>query len=295
MVYPVPTPIYGSFGPNDSTHRFMTQRQCPSFATVTARLEDDDTTLILTCDTKTITIPLQESSNPSLMAPRTIYKAGIWDDQVLVQDMGDEAAAFFQSIVDNDPECRVGDEGDQFATTSSVLYNNVRLVSHADNDRWTNAKFTPRAAKTWMGGNCPPVSLTDGYPVLIACQASLDEVNRRLQEAGKDPLPMNRFRPNLVIEGTTAFDEDNWKVISIGEQFFSIVKACPRCKQSCTDQITGKVSTEPVEIMKSFRALGKKSEDVFFAQNAIPLDGRGRTISVGAPVRVLQRGDPVYC
>jgi uncharacterized protein YcbX len=127
----------------------------------------------------------------------------------------------------------------------------------------------------------------------------LDALNETLVKQGKETILMSRFRPNIVITGTTAFEEDKWKVIAIGKQLFAIVKACPRCKQSCTDQETGKVHSEPVETMKSFRALGgDKCEDVFFAQNAIPLGqvlGNSSSVQVGDSVRVLQTGDPVYC
>jgi uncharacterized protein YcbX len=278
VVYPAPR------WPNDTRQRFLTQRQCPSLATVVAKLDEDG--LLLECGDKSIEIPIDlEDTDP----PRKIYEAGIWDDQVTVEDMGDGAAKFLQGIVDADQFCRTGDEGDEAASKS--MYNNIRLAIHTANDRLTNSKFVPTLATTWLG-NRPPVSLTDGFPILIACEASLEEMNKRLKEHGKEPIPMTRFRANIIIKGTKPFEEDKWKYITIGDEIFAIVRACARCKQSCTDQETGTVSTEPVTVMKSFRALGENPEDVFFAQNAIPL-GRG-VIKVGDAVRVVQRGDPVY-
>lgn len=270
--------------PGDTRHRFLTQRQCPSLATIVATL--DENSLVLECKGKSIEISTNdEHDDPK---EKRIFDVGIWDDQVTVEDMGDAAAQFLQAIVDADETCRGGDEGDLPANA----FKNVRLVQHSVNDRDAPAKFTPAAAKTWLG-KCPQVSLTDGFPILIACEASLDELNAKLKQAGKDPIPMTRFRPNIVIKGTKPFEEDKWKYIQIGTELFAIVKACPRCKQSCTDQTTGVVSTEPVEVMKSFRALGENDTDVFFAQNAIPL-GTG-IIKVGDEVRVIERGDPVYC
>jgi uncharacterized protein YcbX len=278
LVYPAPLPAWkDKFGPKDSTHRFLTQRQCPSLATVGATLDKSKNNLILEYKKKRTQIPLQPPS------PKQSYRAGIWDDQVVVDDMGDEAAKFLQQIVSTD--------GD--AKASGSLYQSIRLVSHSQPDRNTDPKFTPTYAKTWLGTS-PPVSLTDGFPILIACQASLNALNDELVKQGKEKIPMSRFRPNIVITGTQAFEEDKWKVIAIGEQLFAIVKACPRCKQSCTDQETGRVHSEPVETMKNFRALGDKREDVFFAQNAIPL-GQTGSVQVGDSVRVLQTGDPVYC
>ena len=292
VVSPLPVPMWGEFGPNDSTHRFLTQRQCPSLATVVSKVEDGFLTLTYTgnksISKKSIKIHVQPSK------PTTNLRAGIWSDQVIVDDMGDEAAAFFQSIVDSDPDCTSGDEGDQRVSSPS-MYQNVRLVSHTRNDRLSDRRFVPSVARSWFTDQSPPVALSDGFPILIASQASLDEVNRRLVQQGKEAIPMSRFRPNIVLKSKSLepFEEDKWKVISIGNALFSIVKACPRCKQSCTDQETGKVSSEPVSIMSTFRAVGPDVADVFFAQNVVPITTNG-TIRKGDPVHVLQRGDPVF-
>lgn len=277
IVYPLPLPTWKEkFDSHDISHRFLTQRQCPSLARVVAILENDH--LVLTYGTKTLQVPVQEPASP-----KRTYRAGIWDDTVAVDDMGDQAASFFQAIVDEDEN----------TAAAGGRYKGVRLVIHAVSDRLVDPKFTPTVATSWLVGSPPPVALTDGYPILIACQASLDELNSRLKENQKPPIEMSRFRPNIVITGTTAFEEDRWKYIAIGDQLFAIAKACPRCKQSCTDQETGKVSSEPIETMRSFRALNEDN-DVFFAQNAIPL-GKAGKIKVGDTVRILERGDPIYC
>jgi uncharacterized protein len=284
IVSPLPRPAWGQFLEGESTHRFLSQRQCPSLATVAATLKDHK--LVMSWKGKTVQI----NKDPPTEQQR-IYKAGIWGDQVQVVDMGDEAANFLQTIVDAEPECRAGDEGDSVVMGA---YQNVRLVAHVEADRQCPGEYTPLAHKSFFTSSTPPVALTDGFPILVACQSSLDRLNEKLKEAGKDPIPMSRFRPNIVISGTKAFDEDNWKTIQIGSSLIlSIVKACPRCKQSCTDQETGQVTAEPVQVMKTFRALGDNAEDVFFAQNAVAL-GAGGTVAVNAPVKILERGNPVY-
>ena len=287
VVYPAPKSAWkNEWAPNDSTHRFLTQRQCPSLATVVATLEDNYTTLVLVNkNSKAIRIPIADKTGKSL-------RAGIWDEQVLVQDMGDEAAKFLQIIVNQDKQCCVGDEGEATGGSGS-LYRDIRLVQQSSEDvRKCNDTYTPAASRSTISGDPPPVALTDGFPILIANQASLDQVNEKLIAANKPTIPMSRFRPNIVVRTPNAFDEDSWKLVAIGDQLFAVVKACPRCKQSCTDQETGQVTTEPVTIMKSFRNLGESNEDVFFAQNAIPLTHG--TVRVGDSVRVLQQGDPVY-
>jgi hypothetical protein len=150
------------------------------------------------------------------------------------------------------------------------------------------------------------VALSDGFPILIASEASLLELNRRLEVKGKPKLPMSRFRPNIVIGAAAAadgdtevlepFEEDRWKVIRIGDVVFHVVKPCPRCKESCTDQLTGEVTSEPVATLREFRALDpSNSENVYFAQNAIPdVASAGKSIRIGDGVEVLQWGDPIY-
>jgi uncharacterized protein YcbX len=285
VIYELPLPVYKTeWSSTDVRYRFLTQRQCPSLATIQATFqkkndEGENEMLMLKQQTNSIQIPLSSTSL------RQKYRVGIWDDIVWVEDLGDDVATFVQQIVDSDTEC----------TIDSCR---VRLVRQTvDDQRRADDKFVPSYAKTWSGSS-PLVSLTDGYPILIANQSSLDELNRRLTKAGKSTIPMSRFRPNIVVQGSNVqpFEEDSWKIISVGTVLFAIVKACPRCKQSCTDQRTGQVHDEPVQTMKSFRALGMESDDVFFAQNAIPLLGPNQieSIQVGDPVRIIERGDPIY-
>ena len=120
-----------------------------------------------------------------------------------------------------------------------------------------------------------PVALNDGFPALIISQASLDELNARL----KTPVPMERFRPNFVIDGGQPFQEDEWKELSIGKLSFSIVKPCARCVIITTDQRTGERSSEPLRTLASYRSVENK---VRFGMNAT-FAGTG-VIHVGDPV-----------
>jgi uncharacterized protein YcbX len=165
-------------------------------------------------------------------------------------------------------------------------------------DRKADERYVPDAALS-LSGKLPQVALTDGFPILLASEESLMELNRRLNTKGKTNLPMSRFRPNIVIRGLSkAFDEDTWKAIQIGGPdgpIFHIVKGCPRCKQSATDQLSGERDTEPLETLAEFRALGKNSEDVFFAQNVVMQPGsQSKRIKVGDTVQVLSTGLPVW-
>lgn len=265
LVCPSPASAFG-FLPTDATHRFITQRQCPQLATVTATYINDNL-LDLSCQGKTVTVNLRDGT-----VKQPVYRARIWDNVVEVVDMGDLAATFFQNIVGSDESYR----GIRLTQQVSVL--NVPDI------------YVPPEARTIWGG-IPKSSLTDGFPILIACEASLNEVNRRLQEKGKEAIPMSRFRPNLVIRNTVAFEEDRWKVIQIGSTQFHIVKGCPRCKQSCTDQKTGQVFDEPLVTLADFRNVGNSKDDVYFAQNAIAY---GTSVSNGDVVQILKKGDPIW-
>eukprot|EP00553_Chaetoceros_curvisetus_P000598 CAMPEP_0204618230 /NCGR_PEP_ID=MMETSP0717-20131115/4953_1 /ASSEMBLY_ACC=CAM_ASM_000666 /TAXON_ID=230516 /ORGANISM="Chaetoceros curvisetus" /LENGTH=269 /DNA_ID=CAMNT_0051631927 /DNA_START=57 /DNA_END=866 /DNA_ORIENTATION=- len=233
------------------------------------------------------------------------YHAGLWDESVEVVDVGDKAAAFIQSILQSSKYNTHTSTGGMVET-----YDDVRVVAQLpkpQRPRRVNGRYCPPSTIDIMGRS-PKVSLTDGFPILIASEESLNELNRRLGEKGKDAIPMSRFRPNIVVKGLReAFEEDTWKAIQIGGvdgPIFHIVKGCPRCKQSCTDQLTGERFDEPLVTLGEFRALNPKNkEDVYFAQNVVLQPGSGRksrkistlnSIAVGDSVRVLTRGNPVW-
>ena len=119
---------------------------------------------------------------------------------------------------------------------------------------------------------------SDGYPFLIIGQASLDDLNDRLAE----PLPMNRFRPNLVVGGGEPYAEDDWHEIQVGETTFFGVKPCGRCIVTATDQKTGEIGREPLKTLAAYRKRGNK---ILFGQNMV-FGRTGDRISVGDAVRV---------
>jgi uncharacterized protein YcbX len=131
-------------------------------------------------------------------------------------------------------------------------------------------------------------SYADGFPILITVTASLNDLNQRMPQ----PLPMNRFRPNIVISGAAPWSEDAWKKIRIGDVTLDIVKPCLRCVVTTTDQASGaKESNEPLATLKNFRLLRQPGlTGVVFGQNAVPA-GLG-TIKTGDTVEVLESQSP---
>lgn len=122
------------------------------------------------------------------------------------------------------------------------------------------------------------VSFADGFPLLLLSCASLDDLNSRL----RDPLPMNRFRPNLVLSGAEPFEEDTWHRIRIGQVVMDVAKPCARCAITTVDQNTAERGDEPLRTLATFR---KSDGKVYFGQNLIP---RSRAVvRVGDEVEIL--------
>jgi uncharacterized protein len=94
----------------------------------------------------------------------------------------------------------------------------------------------------------------DGYPLLVTNIASLADLNQRMQRNAINAMSMNRFRPNIVIDGLPAWDEDHIETISIGEVELKLVKPCVRCEVTTTDQASGaRLSDEPLNTLARFR------------------------------------------
>ena len=106
------------------------------------------------------------------------------------------------------------------------------------------------------------VGFADGFPFLLISEESLADLNRRLA----DPLPMNRFRPNLVVAGGEPYAEDGWGRIEIGGVRLQVMKPCERCLVTTTDQATGERGKEPLRTLATYRKVGN---DVLFGQNVV--------------------------
>jgi uncharacterized protein YcbX len=121
------------------------------------------------------------------------------------------------------------------------------------------------------------VSFADGFPFLLISEASLQDLNERLDQ----PIPMNRFRPNLVVSGCEAFAEDSWRSIRIGSIPFHVVKPCERCLITTVDQAQGIRGKEPLQTLAQYRLSNGK---ILFGQNLIPAELG--TLQVGDSVEI---------
>jgi hypothetical protein len=179
----------------------------------------------------------------------------------------------------------------------------VRVFTHkppapariADDGGWT-ATFLGRAARlAWQADTAgrpvqnnaregDRVSFADGYPMLVTSTASLSAVNDWLVEAGEEPVPMNRFRPNLVVSGAPPWAEDDWlgRRLRVGDVTVRAAKACDRCLVTTIDQDTGDKGQQPLKILGRHRRF---PGGLLFGVNLIP-DGTG-VIRVGDRVTPL--------
>jgi uncharacterized protein len=168
-------------------------------------------------------------------------------------------------------ECEALDEGRAAAGWfSELLGATARLVRLAGDDA------RPLGTPSAQPGD--RVSFADAYPFLLLSEASLDGLNRRLAL----PVPIDRFRPNIVVAGCGSHAEDGWRQLRMGDVDFRVVKACARCVITTTDQETAERGPEPLRTLATYRLRDGK---VLFGQNLI--HGGTGTISVGDPVIVL--------
>lgn len=172
----------------------------------------------------------------------------IWDDRVNAVDAGDEPAKWF----------------------SEILHKTCRLVFMPEN--------CVRRVDGAYASAGESVGFADGFPLLLISQPSLDDLNGRLEVA----VPMNRFRPNLVLTGCDAFAEDNWQRIRIGAMEFDVAKACSRCVIPSIIQETAERDPQINRVLAGYRRF---QGQIFFGQNLL-YQSEGE-LCVGDAVEVL--------
>jgi len=230
----------------DENGGFLTQRTIPAMATVSTALTE--TTLTLSAGGQSIAIA-RGSDPQALLKPVSVWR----DGGLLAEDCGDEVAEWLSQVLA--VPCRLVRIGDRFQ------------------------RPVPKEAA--QAGDL--VSFADAAPILVTTTASLDELNRRIIAKGGESVPMNRFRPNLVIEGPLEpFAEENWPVLQIGPQRLRSAGPSVRCIMTTTDQQSGQRGVEPLRTLATFRRVAGGNA-VCFGVNFIQESKSGR-ISLGEAV-----------
>ena len=236
----------------DAAGRFLSQREHPRMALITPRLKA--TTLELRAPGM-LRLEIELGLPDPALAPTLAVQ--VWDDELKAYDCDAVTAAWFSNAVG--VPCRL-----------------VRF--HPDSIRL--------ASRKWTGDVEAPTLFSDGYPVLLAGAASLEDLNQRLLAAGRAALPMNRFRPNLVVAGIDAFEEDYVAAFQLGATTLKPVKPCSRCAIPSNDQATGVPGADPLDILQAYRAKAELDGAICFGMNAIVVDGGDERIRVGQEIGV---------
>jgi uncharacterized protein YcbX len=230
---------------------FVTQRKEPRLALIVPRIGSDALELAAAGRA-----PLRL---PFAAAHGVTREVIVWNDRVRADDAGDEAARWL----------------------TSFLGAPVRLVRF-------DATRERRCNPAYVGASGAHTAFADGYPLLVIGEASLADLNARLVAKGAAPLPMNRFRPNVVIAGLEPYDEDHLDTIEANGVVLKLVKPCTRCVTTTTNQETAVRGVEPLPTLAEYR-LDRMLDGVAFGMNAIVADGPGRTLEVGARVHCAFR------
>jgi uncharacterized protein YcbX len=171
----------------------------------------------------------------------------------------------------NSKGVRAIDQGDEAAQwLSDWLGAPVRLVHIADGFK---RKVNPQYAIL----EDDHTGFADGYPILLISEESLQDLNARLDT----PVPMNRFRPNLVVRGCEPYAEDTWNKIKIGDVELAVVKPCPRCVVTTIDKETLEQVKEPLKTLSKYR---RHELGAIFGQNIIPINGGSLRLGMNVEV-----------
>ena len=239
----------------DEAGVFVSQRELPRMALIRPQMKQDEMVL----------------RAPGMLALHIAYdrveapaQATVWQDTVAAYDMGDVAAQWFSDCLSEPGRPR-----------------KLRLV-----------RFDPGhkrlSSLKWTGGIEAEVQFADGYALLVASEGSADELNQRLAAAGHAAVGIERFRPNIVLAGVQAHDEDRAGMLHIGtaegHAQLQPVKPCTRCPMPDIDPATAIASPEVGDTLRSYRADPRVDGAITFGMNCIVREGVEQVLKVGQAV-----------
>lgn len=231
----------------DENREFLTQRELPRMALIQPTLKHDNVVL---------RAPGMLALHLSVNGVEEPVRVKVWDDWVQAYDMGPLAAQWF----------------------SDFLGRTVRL-----------ARFDPEqrrlADAKWTGAIEAETAFNDGFPLLVTSTASLGELNRRLREQGQPEVTMARMRPNLVLDGLQAHDEDHLDEIVFdtptGRIRLKLVKPCARCQIPDIDPLTAQPGHAVGDALAGYRADPRLDGAITFGMNAVIVEGIDQVLRVG--------------
>ena len=231
----------------DARGHFVTQRDVARMALIQPTLKSD---------VMTLRAPGMLALQVSLNEVHDAVRVTVWNDEVAAFDMGAVAAQWF----------------------SDFLGQPLRLVRFdPDHKRLASAR--------WCAPVAAEVAFADAFPLLVTSQASLGELNRRLAEGGAAPVTMQRFRPNLVLDGLAAHDEDHIDELRFdmpdGRVRLRLVKPCSRCNIPDVDPLTAERGHAVGDTLAGYRADARLDGAITFGMNAVIVEGTDRMLRTG--------------
>lgn len=229
----------------DEHGEFLSQRELPRMALIETRLTG--TSMLLKAPGMLqLEVPYESEGE--------VVRVRVWDDTVSAVTQGEIADAWF----------------------TSFLGRPARLVRFdPEGRRLSNHRYT--------GKFDAPYKFADAFALLVTGQASLDDFNARLAAQGHAAIAMERFRPNVVLDGLPAFDEDYAKTLRVDGATLRVVKPCARCTVPGVDPATGEASNVVPDLLATYR---RRENGVMFGVNAIVVEGAGAWLAVGDEVEV---------
>jgi len=239
----------------DAQGEFVTQRQLPRMALIKPQMKHMEVVL----------------RAPGMLALHLAFdrvekpvRVRVWKDEVAAYDMGDIAAQWFSDFLSEPGRPQT-----------------LRLV-----------RFDPEhkrlSSLQWTGGTEALNQFADGYPLLVASEGSLAELNERLAAAGHDAVGIERFRPNIVLGGIEAHDEDRVDALHVttgeGEAELRPVKPCTRCPIPDIDPATAVSSPEVGDVLRTYRSDARVDGRITFGMNCIVVQGVEHLLKVGQAV-----------
>ncbi|CAN7551070.1 MOSC N-terminal beta barrel domain-containing protein [Acidovorax sp. LjRoot129] len=242
----------------DAQGVFLTQRALPRMALIRPQLKSEEMVL------RAPGMLALHVAIDAVEAPATVT---VWRDTVPAWDMGAVAAQWF----------------------TDFLGQPCRLVRF-------DPEYRRLSSMDWTGGIEAPNQFSDGYPVLVVSEASMQELNGRLTAAGHGAVGIERFRPNVVLGGVDAHDEDRVDLVRVdggseGEIHLQPVKPCARCPIPDIDPATADSSPEVGATLRAYRQDRRLNGAITFGMNAIVRQGAGQTLRVGQRVSADLRFD----
>ena len=259
----------------DAQGNFVTQREAPQLAQVKPQFKGDQ--LVLRA-------PGMLALYLNLYEYEGNTRVTVWDDTLPALDMGDLAAQWFTDYLA------------QFESQVSTTPTTSTTPPGKSPATYRLARFDPEQQRlsslTWTAGVQAPNQFSDGYPLLLVSQASLDGLTARLQAGGQESVDMTRFRPNIVLSGLQAHDEDRLDLLRVAAEMgvgatevaLKPVKPCARCPIPNIDPATAQSSPAVGDTLQGYRQDARVNGGVTFGMNAITLSGQGAVLRVGQAV-----------